>query len=60
MEQDLIKISDDIVEVLGIESDATGDNYFISYQDEFGDKDVIEYAHTDLISLYVYIEDEDE
>jgi hypothetical protein len=56
MIEDLIQFGDDIVEVLGIESDATGDVYFISYIDEYGNKDVAEFYHTDLISLYVYVE----
>lgn len=59
MEEDLIKVGDDIVEVLNIESDSTGDTYYISYTDEFGEKDVVEFAHTDLIKLYVFIEDEE-
>ena len=56
---DLIKIGDDIVEVIFIESDSTGDNYDIQTQNEFGEKEVVQYAYTDLIPLYVFI-DEDE
>lgn len=56
---DLIKIGDDIVEVIFIESDSTGDNYDIQTQNEFGEKEVTQYAYTDLIPLYVFI-DEDE
>jgi hypothetical protein len=58
MIDDIIKFGDSIVEVLDIESDATGDIYYIGYQDEFGDKDVAEFIHTDKIELYVYREDE--
>jgi len=58
MIDDIIKFGDSIVEVLAIESDATGDIYYIGYQDEFGDKDVAEFIHTDIIELYVYREDE--
>ena len=54
---DLIKIDDDIVEVIFIESDSTGDNYDIQTQNEFGEKEVTQYAYTDLIPLYVFIED---
>ena len=43
--------------MLGIESDPTGDTYYVGYQDEFGEKDVAEFSHTDLIPLYVFIED---
>jgi hypothetical protein len=55
---DLIKIDNDIVEVIFIESDSTGDNYDIQTQNEFGEKEVTQYAYTDLIPLYVFIEDE--
>ena len=57
MIEDLIKFGDSIVEVLGIESDATGDFYYIGYQDEYGDKDVAQFIHTDKIEMYVYRED---
>jgi predicted secreted protein len=58
MLEDLIKFGDSIVEVLGIESDPTGDVYYVGYQDEYGDKDVAEFFHTDLVELYVFVEDE--
>ncbi len=56
---DLIKVDEDIVEVVFIESDSTGDNYDIQTQNEFGEKEVTQFAYTDLIPLYVFI-DEDE
>ena len=56
---DLIKIGDDIVEVIFIESDSTGDNYDIQTQNEFGEKEVTQFAYNDLVPLYVFI-DEDE
>jgi hypothetical protein len=55
---DLIKVNDDIVEVIFIESDSTGDNYDIQIQNEFGEKEFIQYAYTDLIPLYVFTQDE--
>ena len=55
---DLIKIGEDIVEVIFIESDSTGDNYDIQTQNEFGEKEVSQYAYTDLIPLYVFIQEE--
>jgi hypothetical protein len=58
MIEDLIKFGDDIVEVLGIESDKAGDVYHVGYQNEFGEKDVAEFYYTDLIQLYVFIEQE--
>ena len=54
---DLIKVGDDIVEVTFIESDSTGDNYDIQTENEFGEKEFIQYAYTDLIPLYVFIEE---
>jgi hypothetical protein len=55
---DLIKVDEDIVEVIFIESDSTGDNYDIQTENEFGEKEITQYAYTDLIPLYVFIEEE--
>jgi len=55
---DLIKIGDDIVEVIFIESDSTGDNYDIQTQNEFGEKEIVQFAYSDVIPLYVFIEEE--
>ena len=54
---DLIKIGDDIVEVIFIESDSTGDNYDIQTENEFGEKEIVQFSYTDLIPLYVFIQD---
>ena len=56
---DLIKVDEDIVEVIFIESDSTGDNYDIQTQNEFGEKEVVQYSYTDLIPLYVFIDEEE-
>ena len=56
---DLIKIDNDIVEVIFIECDSTGDNYDIQTENEFGEKEFVQYAYTDLIPLYVFIQDDD-
>ena len=56
---DLIKIGDDIVEILFIESDSTGDNYDVQTENEFGEKEVTQYGYTDSIPLYVFIDDDD-
>ena len=53
---DLIKIGDDIVEIIFIESDSTGDNYDIQTENEFGEREVMQFAYTDLIPLYVFID----
>ncbi len=57
---DLIKVEDDIVEIIFIESDSTGDNYDIQTENEFGEKEIVQFAYTDLIPLYVFIEDDDD
>jgi regulatory protein YycH of two-component signal transduction system YycFG len=57
---DLIKINDDIVEVIFVESDSTGDNYDIQTENEFGEKEIVQFSYTDLIPLYVFIQDDDE
>ena len=56
---DLVKIEDDIVEVIFIESDSTGDNYDIQTENEFGEKEIVQFTYTDLIPLYVFIEQEE-
>jgi hypothetical protein len=58
MLSDLIKVGPDIVEVIFIESDSTGDNYSVQTENEFGEKEVIEFSYTDSIPLYVFTEDE--
>ena len=54
---DLIKIDDDIVEVTFIESDSTGDNYDIQTKNEFGELEITQHLYTDLILLYVFIQE---
>jgi regulatory protein YycH of two-component signal transduction system YycFG len=56
---DLVKIQDDIVEIIFIECDSTGDNYDIQTENEFGEKEIVQFAYTDLIPLYVFIDDDD-
>jgi hypothetical protein len=56
---DLIKTGDDIVEILFIESDSTGDNYDIQTENEFGEKEVVQYSYTDSIPLYVFVDEEE-
>jgi hypothetical protein len=59
MIDDLIKIDNDIVQVISIISDSTGDNYDVETQNEFGEKEFTQYAYTDLIPLYVFIDYEE-
>ena len=56
---DLIAYGDEIVEVTFIESDSTGDNYDIQTENEFGEREIVQYSYTDLIPLYVFVEDEE-
>ena len=60
MEEDLIKVDGDIVKVIGMESDATGDIYYVAYEDDFGDKDVIEFNYNDKVELYVFRENSED
>ena len=55
---DLIRIDNDIVEVIFIECDSTGDNYDIQTENEFGEKEITQYSYTDLIQLYVFVDQE--
>jgi hypothetical protein len=50
---DLISYNDEIVEVLFIESDSTGDNYDIEIVNDFGEKEVIQFAFNDEVDWYV-------
>jgi hypothetical protein len=59
MEGDLIKVDGELIEILKINSDSTGDNYFIEYADVYGEQDEITIAHDTYVDLYVYIENED-
>jgi hypothetical protein len=56
---DLIKVGDDIVEIIFIESDSTGDNYDVQTENEFGEKEITQYSYNDLIPLYVFIQDDE-
>jgi hypothetical protein len=53
---DLIKVNDDIVEVMEISSDATADNWAVIYKNEFDELESEVYRYTDSIPLYVFIE----
>jgi hypothetical protein len=59
MIDDLIKVDDELIEVRNIDSDATGDNYFIEYTDVYGESDTVTISHDAYVDLYVYIETEE-
>ena len=53
---DLISYNDEIVEVLFIESDSTGDNYDVQIVNDFGEKEIIQFAFDNAIDWYVPIQ----
>ena len=53
---DLISYNDEIVEVLFIESDSTGDNYDVQIVNDFGEKEIIQFAFNHAIDWYVPIQ----
>ena len=53
---DLISYNNEIVEVLFIESDSTGDNYDVQIVNDFGEKEIIQFAFDSEIDWYVPIE----
>ena len=59
MVDDLIKIDDELIEIISIDSDSTGDNYFIDCVDAYGEPDTITVAHDAYVDLYVYIDPEE-
>ena len=56
MIEDLIMIEDEVVEVIGIASDAKGNLYAVAYKDEFGEKNIVQFQHDEFVSLYVYVD----
>ena len=53
---DLIDYNNEIVEVLFIESDSTGDNYDVQIVNDFGEKEIIQFAFDDEVDWYVYLD----
>jgi hypothetical protein len=53
---DLIAYNDEIVQITFIECDATGDNYDIEIVNDFGEKEVIQFAFNDEVDWYVYLD----
>ena len=56
MIDDMIKVDGDLIEIISIDCDATGDNYFIEYADAYGEQDEIIIKHDAYVDLYVYVE----
>ena len=59
MVEDLIMVEDEIVEVLGIQSDSSGNIYLVAYKDEFDEKNTVQFQHDEFVSLYVYLDSDE-
>jgi hypothetical protein len=59
MEDDLVEIEGVIVDVVSIEDDATGDNYTITYRNDYGEEDVFECNYEHVFKLYVFVEEDE-
>jgi hypothetical protein len=57
MEGDLINVDNDIVSVVSIVEDAAGDNYTVTYRNDFDEEDEKTYHYEDKINLYVFVEE---
>ena len=58
MEGDFINIDNDIVEILSIDDDPTGDNYEIKHRNDFGEIESTMFSFENKIQLYVFIDKE--
>ena len=57
MEGDLINVDNDIVSVISIVEDAAGDNYVVTYRNDFDEEDEKTYHYEEKINLYVFVEE---
>jgi hypothetical protein len=53
---DFISYNDEIVEVIFIESDSTGDNYDIQIVNDFGEKEIVQFSFDDEVDWSVTID----
>ena len=53
---DLISFDDDIVEVIAIEVDSAGDVYSIEVSNDFGEKQIVDFAFDEEVDWYVYLD----
>lgn len=58
MEGDLINIDNDIVEVISVVDDATGDNYIVTHKNDFGEEEETYCTFEDMFRLYVFIDED--
>jgi hypothetical protein len=59
MVDDLIMVDDELIEIINISSDSTGDNYFIDCVDLYGEPNTITIAHDSYVNLYVYVDSDE-
>ena len=57
MEGDLINVDNEVVEIISIDEDALGDNYTITYRNDYDERDEKVYNYEDKINLYVFVDD---
>jgi hypothetical protein len=53
---DLISFDDDIVEVIAIDIDSTGDVYSIQVSNDFGETQTVDFDFDEEVDWYVYID----
>jgi hypothetical protein len=53
---DLISFDDDIVEVISIDVDSTGDTYSIEVSNDFGETQIVDFAFDEEVDWYVYLD----
>jgi hypothetical protein len=59
MEGDLINIDNNIVEVISVVDDATGDNYTITHRNEYDEEEETVCTYEDMFKLYVFVDDDE-
>ena len=58
MEGDMINIDDEIVEVISVIDDATGDNYTITHHNDYGEEEKTICTYEDMFKLYVFVDED--
>lgn len=53
---DLISFDDDIVEVISIDVDSTGDTYSVKVSNDFGETTIVDFNFDEEVDWYVYLD----
>jgi len=56
---DLILVDGEIVEVTSVDDHENGNDYYVEYQNDFGEMDTIVVGYDDFLELYIYIDEEE-